>query len=306
MQYPLPSVGPTVPPSQPTAPAVTISAQPTQPIQQTQPALQQPAAAAVASTGRFDPTRQFRAWYPRWWLLSAILCGVLVGGILLLQGLECKGSFAGSTLCQFGNWNDWRQGVAVVIVWAVFLLGWLLIFVNCVKPIEFDHSQSAWSRFLAALSHYRAMYSSLYICAAMAFWAIMFMWILKSFHPLPFAICSIIIFVANALYFHRISPQDRRSFLLGYAVLAFVGIVAMLITGWFQAILFSSEVALIVIGGWAAFSLVKNRDKWEDVNQMAQLDEAEKMAVKNAQALESVEVVRDLFRAMFPFLNKSP
>ncbi len=288
MQYPLPSVGPTAPPAAPHSAQIQLT--PINPVtQQVQPNQGQWVAT--------DPTKPFRAWYPRWWLLSAMLCAVLVGGILLLQSLGCKGRFANSFPCQFGNWPDWRQEATVVIVWAVFLLGWLILYVSCVTPIEFKHSRAAWPRLLGSLSHFRAVYSLLYIYAGLAFCAIILMWIVKAIRPLPFAICTIIVFVANAQFFHRIRPQQRRRYLLSYGILALVGIIVMLVFGLYQFILFSTESVLVLVGGWATFSLVRN--KWEEDDQNVPLDEAERMAASNAKALEPGEIIRDLFRAIF-------
>lgn len=288
MQYPMPSAGPTIPPTQQAAPAVS----PTMPVgpQTTgQSQTQQPPQDS-------SRTRQFRGWYPRWWLLSAMFCGLLLGLLLLSQVIVCKGGQTAALLCQVGNWTDWRAGGSVVLVWVIFLLGWLVTYINFVKPIEFKDSHALLPRFLRTVSQFRAVYSPLLIYAGMALCGIGFMQILKSVHPLAFAFCTIVVFVANCQFFNRISPLQRRRYLLGYGILALVCIIVSFIFRLTQSLILVSEIILVLVGVWAAVSLA--RTDWNAASTQ-QLTPEEQLAIANEMALEPGEVLRDLFRAIF-------
>ena len=287
MQYPLPSAGPTIPPTQPPAPAVS----PTIPIGGQTTGQPQSQLSSQASR-----TQQFRGWYPRWWLLSAMFCGLLLGLLLLSQAIVCQGGQATALLCQVGNWTDWRAGGSVVFVWVIFLLGWLVTYVNLVRPIEFKNSHALLPRFFKSISQFRAVYSPLLIYAGMALFAIVFMQILKSVHPLAFAFCTIVVFVANCQFFNRITPLQRRRYLLGYAILAFICIIVALIFQLTQPVILVSEVILVLVGVWAAVSLIRN--DWDAVSTQ-QLTPEEQLAIANEKALEPGEVFRDLIRAIF-------
>jgi hypothetical protein len=287
MQYPLPSAGPTISPAPQPAPVVS----PTIPIGG--PAAGQPQSPPPLNAGR---TQQFRGWYPRWWLLSAMFCGVLLGLLLLSQRIVCQGGQTTALLCQVGNWTDWREGGSVALIWVIFLLGWLVTYVNFVRPIEFKHSHAPLPRFFKWISQFRAVYSPLLIYAGMALCGIIFMLILKSFHPLAFAFCTIVVFVANCQFFHRITPLQRRRYLLGYAILALVCIIVTLIFQLTQPVILVSEAIIVLVGVWAAVSL--SRKDWNAVSTQ-QLTAEEQLAIANEKALEPGEVFRDLIRAIF-------
>ena len=302
MQFPLPSAPPTISgtqnPSSSPGPA-------TQPVPATiaarnqgayNQATQGPGTANQATQGQaVHRTQSYRGWYPRWWLLSALYCAVLIGLIRLLQSFMCVNQATASPFCQLDSWTDWRQGMVVALVWLIFLLGWLLTYVFGVKPIEFKQSRAPLPSFLKAISQFRAVYILLLIYAVVALCAIIVMWLLRAFHPLTFALYSVIIFVANSHFFHRMEREGRLRYLLGYAILAIVCMIVMFIANLFQPVIFGAEAIIVIAGFWSAVALFRSRNQ----QGQQQLPSDQALAAANERALNPGEVFRDLIYALF-------
>src|SRR6516162_8443164 len=88
------------------------------------------ASTATAQPDQLPPppdlARPYRGWYPRWWFLSALLCGLLIGGSELASKFICTGQTEQTLFCQFDTWTDpGRQTLVVLAIWLLFLAGWL-------------------------------------------------------------------------------------------------------------------------------------------------------------------------------------
>ena len=197
-----------------------------------------------------DKIRQYSGWYPRWWLLSAIFCALLIGTLKLVEYWTCAPPTA--LLCQIDSWTDWRQEVVIGIIWLIFLLGWRLAFILGVKPIEIAKQRSPIAGFFREISQFEAIYFLLLTYGIIAFICIIAICISNHFNPTIFAFASIVVFVANCSFFYKISLEERHSFIIAYAVLALICVGVMFLSGRFQLTGSGSYpilmIALILIG----------------------------------------------------------
>jgi len=198
---------------------------------------------------RLAITRQYSVWYPRWWLLSAFFCTLLIGILKLIEYWTCTPPTA--LLCQIDSWTDWRQVIVVGIIWLIFLLGWLFAFNLGVRPIEIAKQQSPITRFFRAISQFGTISLLLLVYGIIALACIIVIWVFNRFNPTIFALASIIIFVANYNFLYKRSLEERRSFIITYAVLALICLGVMFLAGRFQLTIFITALMLIGSGLWS-------------------------------------------------------
>jgi hypothetical protein len=230
--------------------------------------------------------------YPRWWIVSAFITGILAI-LLLLVGpyVPCS---ATSNLCHFTNWYSILQ---VLVVWAVFVLVWFLAMIFGIGSIEIPRRErSSLAEFVRSLSEFGPLHSLLLIFGTLALVSLIAMWVLDSTTPLAFAFCSIVVFVANASLFFRRPVYQRRNSLIGYGVLGLLGLTLTLIyrlQNIAEQPFFLAEGLLIVTGIWSIF--------WRP--QPAQLPSAQDQLDANiAQATSPLYVLRSIwpFNRLFP------
>ncbi|MGH2497931.1 MAG: hypothetical protein ACRDIV_24785 [Ktedonobacteraceae bacterium] len=238
-----------------------------------------------------DPSARYRGWYPRWWLLSAFFCYLLFGGAMLLRPVLCLGFFSTSVACQFSTWTDWqRQIVVVLFIWAVFLIGWLVSHILGVRYVELAQGErTAVGSAVRIISEFKIIYPPLYIYGMLAFAAIVVTWITNHFESVFFALASITIFVVNSCYLYTRQLEDRRMYMLGYASLAIAGIVALILIGPFQPVIFASMGVIILVSLFIFF--------WTRPAKSSGTAPPP-LTVQNAATVTVGQVVRSLVRAM--------
>ncbi len=324
MQYPLPSAGPRVSGTQPvgtgsstqptgapmgtsstllgTSTGTTIPAappplssnpSPTTVTQQGQP----PATPPEEEEEVIDRGRPFRGWYPRWWLLSALFCALLIGVVQSLQVYLCHDTLASSNFCQFSSWTDWRQALVIGVLWLLFLLMWLPGYLFGTGPIEIDQAHDFISGAVRSISQFRSVYALLLIYALISFIALILMWRFQSVPSLAFVLCSIGLFVTNCHFFYRKSPGEQRRYLLGYAFLGIVCALGMILIGPFQWVIFGSEVVIAVVCPLLALASRLLRSSEEEIIQNLPPDQ--QLVMKNAQAKEPGMLLQGLVRPFF-------
>ncbi len=181
-----------------------------------------------------DVVRTRRGWYPRWWLLSAYLCTlIVVVGALLWAFAPCNmhGSF--NSLCEGHAWQPWQ---IVASIWAVFLVSYFLFLIFGMGPIEMpayapdEQKQQSddFIRFLKAISEFGPMSTMLILYGFVVLIGIFLMWFLNGLQPAIYALATIYVFVAHCCDFHRRSAGDRVARLLVYAFFTFVLAVIVL------------------------------------------------------------------------------
>lgn len=187
-----------------------------------------PARTAITSTVP-DHGARWRGWYPRWWLLSAVCCSLLIGMIAVTLPYFCSGNAASVPIfCALTSWTGWQQSFIVDSIWLLFALGWLLWYVYGTVHIEVDRqSRSFVAHVLRAISEFETTYRLLYITAGLAFVIILFMWYFSRFQLGAFAICSLLIFVAQCCFIYRIPRDERRIWLFGFIVFSIACIAIM-------------------------------------------------------------------------------
>lgn len=196
---------------------------------------------------------QFRGWYPRWWILSGIFCSLLIGIWSLFTTFICKGTSSASTFCQISTGMDWQQVIGVAVIWGFFLLGWGTAFAFGVGPIEIRRSHSPTAQFFTSISQYRPVYFFLYLLGVFALGCIIIFWALNRLQPLPFALYSIVIFVANSCFLYYRHQDERRAWVIGYGIFALICMIVMFLcpvlfhVSRFQPMIFLTELAIIGI-----------------------------------------------------------
>lgn len=197
---------------------------------------------------------RFIGWYPRWWILSATFCALLIGIWSLFTTIVCGANTASkSSFCQMNTWTDWRQAVVVAVVWIIFLLGWLAAFALGVGPIEIRRSHSPTVLFFTSISEYRPIYFFLYMLGVFALGCTIIFWAVNRLQPLTFALYSIVIFVANSCFLYYRQPAERRAWIIGYGLFAAICMLIMFL--WpllfqgsrFQPMIFLTEIVIIGI-----------------------------------------------------------
>jgi len=214
-------------------------------------------APSQADQNRLAITRRYSGWYPRWWLLSAIFCTLLIGTLRLIKYLTCTSTQSTALLCQIDswtnwtNWTDWRQEIVVGIIWLIFLLGWLFAFKLGVGPIEIAKQRSPITKFFRAISQFETIYLLLLVYGIIALACILIICGFGKFNPIVFSLASIVVFIANCSFLYKRSLEGRHLFIITYAALAFICLGVMFLSGRFQL-----TIALMLIGS-GLWSLVR-------------------------------------------------
>lgn len=222
--------------------------------------------------------------YPRWWILSAFVTSILAIMVLLL-GPHFPCSAAGN-LCHFTTWNPVVQ---VLIVWAAFILIWLLALILGVGSIEVPRREvSRPAEFVRSISEFDPLHPLLLIFGAIALCALVAMWVVDSATPFAFAFCSIVVFIANASHFFRHTGRQQRSYLIFYGVLALIALILTLLFRLQSEMesYFLAEALLFGIGVWAIF--------WHP-RPARQLTAQEQREQSNAQARRPLYILRSFW-----------
>ena len=243
-----------------------------------------------------NPSVSFIGWYPRWWFLSALSCLSLVALVYLLQPYVCKGRIAGSLLCQFSQWTDWREGLVIASIWLLFLLFWVAFMILGIRPLELTSAsrKSLIARFLVTISQVRPVYVLLLIYSGLALIFLGAMWLRGFFHPAAYAACWMLLFVTNSAFFHRLAPRDRKLYLIAYGVIGVVVIVVMWLTDAYQAALLVTMLLLILSAIWAIFFYRPG------VQTSTPLTPEEALRAANAQMASPIEILRATLRSFRP------
>ncbi len=195
-----------------------------------------------------DPAVRYRGWYPRWWLLSAIFCFFFVGMLALIQSLTCRVAVSGGLLCQINTSVGWQQGTIVALIWILFLFGWLIAYVFGVGTIEVTQQhRTAIVTIIRSISDFKIVYVILYLYSPLALLSIFITWHFNRFDPITFALSSMLLFLASACFLNNRGPLERRSYLLGYIVLAIICMIVLIWLGPFQLVMFTSEIIIILV-----------------------------------------------------------
>lgn len=238
-----------------------------------------------------DPGLPYRGWYPRWWLLSGIVCSILIGVLALLQPILCGGRLSGGLLCQVNTWQDWRQGLVVALIWAIFLLGWLLSYLYGVNTIEISQGQrTPIAHFLRTISEFKTTSFLLTIYGTLALISIIVTWYFNRFQPAAYALASIAVFIASSGYMHSRKPEERRSYVLGYIVLAILSIIILFWIGPFQPTIFTSAVIVILV---SLFIIRRTRRQPRN----ARLNPVQQYAASNVKAASPAQLFLGLISA---------
>ncbi len=222
--------------------------------------------------------------YPRWWILSAFVTSILAIMVLLLGPyFPCS---ATGNLCHLTTWNPVVQ---VLVIWAAFILIWLLALIFGVGSIEVPRREvSRLAEFIRSVSEFGPLHPLLLIFGAIALCALAVMWIVDSTSPFAFAFCSIVVFIANASYFFRHNGRQQRGYLIGYGVLALAALILTLLFRLQSDMepYFLAEALLIGIGVWAIF--------WHP-RPTRQLTAQEQLDQSNAQARRPLYILRSFW-----------
>jgi hypothetical protein len=199
-----------------------------------------------------DLAEPYRGWYPRWWLLSALTCGALIGGLELASKFVCTGGEAEQTLlCQFETWTDpGRQTLIIGVVWLLFLLLWFPAHIFGVSYIEIYKKRGPIANTFAVISEFGPIYILILIYGTLAFCYIVVIWYLgQYFNPIAFSLASLIIFVAISCFLYRQPPAQRRMSILGFAFMGAFCIAIMFAFKRIQIPILVTEIVAIVVCG---------------------------------------------------------
>lgn len=164
-------------------------------------------------------------WYPRWWIISALLSSIVIVLIALIAPYSTctlQGPF--HFVCDFNGWNPIFQ---VLCIWALFGVFWLLAVALGVRAIEVprrEHERSALAKFFRSLSQFGSLHSLLLFYGLIAIGLLFTMWWMQKTTFLAFSFASIVAFVANCSFFQRISRRQRRVYLMLYGLQGIVGL----------------------------------------------------------------------------------
>ncbi len=249
-----------------------------------------------------DPSAPYRGWYPRWWLLSAIVCSILIALFTTFQPFICSMKASLAPLCQINSWSDWREYLVVAVIWLVFLIGWYIGLVFGFRTIEVTKPhRNGISSVLHAISEFKTIYGLLYILGTLAFFAIVVRWYLNWYQSIVFAYCSIVVFVAVSCFMYRCDPDERRMYVSGTGIFAIMCAVIMLWIGPFQPVILTTEIIIAIVG----ISRLFRRPR--QPAQSPTLTPQQLLAMTNARAITPGAVSRALFIAIFrPNRNRVP
>jgi hypothetical protein len=130
-----------------------------------------------------------------------------------------------------------------------------------------------------------------------AFLGIILMWFTNHLQTLPFALASIVVFVANCCFLQRRSTPERHSTLIGYAILALLGIMIMFLVNRLQWSLLTAEGVIVCAGIWAGWLLFRTPSVQAGRPQTQQ----ETLNAAIARTISPRAVLMDLFYSIFTF-----
>ncbi len=195
-------------------------------------------------------------WYPRWWLLAALLfCIIMVIGMLLWTPVICPDQQHQPLICSVTSLPYLLQ---VLLIWLIFFLCWFPLSIFGISLVEVPRRDySLVGSALRSISQFSALHPMLLIQGGVALVLLDVMWWLSNSPPDSFAFLGIIVFLAHCSFFQRLDPRVRRSYFIGYGVLALIAFTAqaLLRRDFFSRWptndewpLISVEVVLFIIG----------------------------------------------------------
>ena len=250
-----------------------------------------PGQTQPAQPRKPDLSAPYRGWYPRWWLLSAIFCGIIIGLFTVFQPAICTARPSFGWVCQINTWNDWREFLVVAVIWAIFLVGWLLGFMFGVSTIEVTQPHRPFIAVaLRAMSEFKTIYEPLYIMGTLAFFAIVVCWYRNWYQSTVFGYCSIVVFVAVSCFMYRCKLEERRQYFVGAGFFAIICGIVMLLFGPVQPVILTIETIIAIVGIWRIF-----RRPQPPANLTAQ----QLLAAEHAQAIAPGAVFMALMISIF-------
>jgi len=197
-----------------------------------------------------------RGWYPRWWILSAVFCAILVSAIWLLQRYVCDIRHSNALICHVDSWNQWwQQELVVLTLWVLFALGWLGAYCFGVGTVEVNEDKrGVLANIVKKLSDHGPIRNLLFLYGLALLFALVILWFLKyPMQPVGFAFVCIIIFIANCCFLYGQEPASQLQWLRGYGVTMVITIAMMFLFGIFQPLLFIAECFVLIVGFLAFF-----------------------------------------------------
>ncbi|HTK12124.1 MAG TPA: hypothetical protein VL485_33440 [Ktedonobacteraceae bacterium] len=176
-----------------------------------------------------------RGWYPRWWLLAALTCSIVVIVLALLwTPVICKG-LSQPGICQF---PDLFYPLQVAIIWLFFLALWWPFMAFGIPLVEIPAgSENVIGEAARRMTEFGALRPMILIQGLIAFIIINVMWWLDKSPPIAFALLGMIVFLAHCSETYHTRAENRRNYLIGYGVIALFLFVmqATLKRGFFAA-----------------------------------------------------------------------
>jgi hypothetical protein len=194
-------------------------------------------------------------WYPRWWILSAFFCSlVIMFGSLTWYLSPCSTPGNFNFLCYFATWHPLWQ---VLFTWLIFLIFWAIALLLGIGAIEVPRRErSRFAVFFRSVSEFGPLHPLLLFYGFFALCGLIAMWYMGRTTPLAFATTSIVVFVANCSFFQRRSGREQRFYLILYGILGLAGIGLSIMYRRFapsETPFFLVEGLLVCVGVWAIF-----------------------------------------------------
>ena len=164
-------------------------------------------------------TTPYRGWYPRWWLLSAFCCSIIVAlGAVLWRPVMCRDETA--LLCGI---VDRASFIMIIPIWLLFLGLWYGIFAFSIGPVEFtQRGSSNFGSFVRTASQFRSRRVFIVLQGLLAFVLVNVLWWLNRTTPLAFAMLTIVAFVGHCCFFHQLEVNQRRLSFILYAATSLI------------------------------------------------------------------------------------
>lgn len=183
----------------------------------------EPANQANQAIDRDVPTigRGRLGWYPRWWILAAFLCSIIIViGLLVWQPLLCPDQGNGTAPALICHITSWVSPVHVALIWLLLLACWFVAALGF-NLVEVPRAErSTVGEILRSLSEFGPLHTMLLIQGGVALVIINIMWWLDNSPPIAFTFLSIVVFLANCSLFQRMAPAARRLSLIGYGIVS--------------------------------------------------------------------------------------
>lgn len=168
-------------------------------------------------------TAPYTGWYPRWWLLAAFCCSIIISlGQLLWQPVICSNDTL--PLCSF---VDRFSYLMILPMWLLFLAFWYGIFVVSVGHVEFPRrGRNTYGNFVRNISQFHSLSTLIIIQGFIAFVLLNVLWWINRTTPLAFAMLTIVAFVGHCCLFYRLAVDIRR---LGFMIYGFVAVMLLVL-----------------------------------------------------------------------------